>query len=256
MNYQELVKKANLLMRQKDWQQAMLGYLSIIDAYPDLRDLFTANINLVEKALWKSAADDRQASDKEVDPVEIDERLYYPRPINTGLRAEIGAKDKKKLIFVDLSLPSSNAIDIIGFLNLAITKQNIYHIIITIDPLWGLHSQYAQEANVTIIGDSSELDYIMHVASSDIVLLPHVQTLEAAFLSRIAGYFAIGRPIVLSQNIDLGPICHLKHAWILNERSQVEIEEAINVILQSVSLTKRLSVESVVYYRNFLSPSP
>lgn len=183
-------------------------------------------------------------------PPPVDERLFYPRPLNLALRRELGIPDSHLVLAYTGNVHEANRDEV----------QELYRAV-------GLLNQQGCPTILLRTGMGGEdLDsnrhYIKHLgwverervpeilAAADILVQPGVPGAFNAerVPSKLPEYLAMGRPVVLPRtNLGL-KVEHGRAGYVLDKADAAGIVAAITAIRKDSSLAKKLADGGVEFY--------
>ena len=192
---------------------------------------------------------------------QVDERLFYPRPRNAKVRADLGISDSQCLVVYpesylnaskDVFSKVQEAIDILD-------RQGKQIVLVGFGK--AEYSFIDKNNSATFI---KQLGWLQRkkipeiLAAADILYFPGSEnvTAEGGVSATLAEFFAMGRPVVMPHLFigGKGDLEHKKNAWLLVPDSEATaLAAAWDQLSTNKKLAQRLSIEAMFFYRENLA---
>ncbi len=186
-------------------------------------------------------------------PPVVDERLFYPRPLNLTFRKKLGIPDNYMVIVFTGNVHTGNREDVrelyraVAILNekdcpAILIRTGINDVELGCEPWITSHEQ-----NLGWV-DRSHLPEIL--ASANVLVQPDTpsQINDQHIPTKLPEYFAMGRPVILSRtNLGL-KLEHGREGYVLDEPDGEGIADAVQEISKDREMARRLTDGSVEFY--------
>ena len=188
-------------------------------------------------------------------PPIVDERLFYPRPVNFELRRALKIPDTQIVIVYSGNVHLANAREV-GQLYDAVSILNESGCPTTLirtglDPEW-LQAEAWPRTNVISLGWVPRADLPDIVAAADIFVQPGEKGYfnDYRMPSKLPEYFAVGRPVILPRT-NLGKLVrHELEAYVLEDADARSIADAVRDIRERPGLRSRLAAGAAAFHRS------
>lgn len=185
----------------------------------------------------------------------VDESLFYPRPLNYGLRKELGIPEEHFVLAYCGSVDQDNREALLNLCE-ALRLLNDSGLPVTLirtgrEPLATL--EVIGDLKSTIIKDlgwveRQEVPAVM--AAADLLVDPAgiKESEEGLPYDLLTEYMAMGKPILLHADKVVSQLEHRRHAYLIEDNSTMVIAEAIHELAADPQLRYRQSNEAVTFF--------
>lgn len=193
-------------------------------------------------------------------PPVVDERLFYPRPVNRSFRAKLEIPDSDIVIVYSGNVHLANvnevralyeAVNILNEQGCAVTL-----IRTGIDPPWLKEQPWPGEHHIALgwVPRNALPDVL---AAADLFVQPGESDPfnDLRVPSKLPEFFAMGRPVILPKT-NLGLVVdHGQHAYLLDTADAASIAAAIVDLRNDPGLRQRLALGAAAFYRSRFNTS-
>ncbi|MDT9286193.1 tetratricopeptide repeat protein [Limnospira sp. PMC 1298.21] len=193
-------------------------------------------------------------------PAPVDEKLFYPRPMNWELRRSLGISDNSVVLAYTGNVHSGNIGEVrelyraVEILNqqgcpTILLRTGLNGDKLGVESWGGVLEKY--------LGWVEREQVPQILAAADVLVQPGVPGVfnDQRVPSKLLEYFAIGRPVVLPKtNLGLR-VKHGQQGYVLERSDAQGIAEAVQQIKADTELARRLSDGAVDFYLNQLEQS-